>query len=195
MKKIIIPLFCLLFWGNSQAAPYERSNYGSQSRQTISEPAMVLKQGLDALTGHLVNRGSDRIRLLSFLEQKITPYFDFQQMSRWAAGPQWRSLNPKQRLKLAYELKQEFFKILVGRLTRSPNLTIEYLEPQRQQRGNKVSLGVKIYNQRSQPVRVDFRLHKTRNGWKIYDVVANSSSLVDYFRQYVRNNMDQRNRR
>ncbi len=37
------------------------------------------------------------------------------------------------------------------------------------------------------PSELDFRLYRGNDGWKVFDVVANGSSAVVYYRDYFRN--------
>ena len=39
------------------------------------------------------------------------------------------------------------------------------------------------------PAELDFRLYRGTDGWKVFDVVANGSSALVYYRDYFRNSM------
>ena len=43
---------------------------------------------------------------------------------------------------------------------------------------------VRISKQNGYPVKLEFRFYKGAQGWKIFDVVANRTSAVVYYRRY-----------
>ena len=46
-----------------------------------------------------------------------------------------------------------------------------------------------INNPGQYPGRIDFRVHLTSDGWKVYDIVAGGQSAIAYYRGYFRQAM------
>ena len=67
-------------------APYPSPYY--QAPQTESSaPATIVKTGINKLTAFIRNGGAQNPeQARTFLETEVAPYFDFNYMTRWAAG-------------------------------------------------------------------------------------------------------------
>ncbi|MGM0594213.1 MAG: MlaC/ttg2D family ABC transporter substrate-binding protein [Pseudomonadota bacterium] len=155
-----------------------------QERTGLAEPARVLRHGLETITGYMEeNRASDPRQLRGFLEREIVPYFDFGRMSRWAAGPVGRHFSPPQQERFTRLLKERFMGAMVEQLSGFQHSRLEYLRPRGNPMAGDVVLGVRVYSANAYPVQLDFRLYRSRDGWKVYDVVANGSSAVAHYRQ------------
>ncbi len=179
MKKLSALLLFMWLPLVAQAVNY----YPPQETSGLEEPARVLRAGVEALTGYLGNnQGVPPEQLRAFLEQEIVPYFDFNRMAFWAAGSVNRQLNPEQRHKLTAMLKERFLQAMAEQLSGYKHSRIQYLRPRGNPRRGNVTLGVRVFGAESYPVQIDFKLYRGKNGWKVYDVVANGVSAVNHYR-------------
>lgn len=180
MKKFAVLLFMMCLPFLAQASVY----YPSQETAGLEEPAKVLRSGVEALTGFLSNNeGVPPAQLRAFLEKEIVPYFDFQRMSFWSAGSVNRYLNPEQRHQVTALLKERFLLTMVEQLSGYKHSRIQYLRPRGNPRRGNVTLGMRVFGADSYPVQLDFKLYRGRDGWKVYDVVANGVSAVSHYRK------------
>ena len=189
MKANLLAVFILLVSAISQAvsaAPYPAyrpGSYPGMAPQTqTSAPATIVKNGITKLTTFIQNGGAqDRATAMQFLETDIAPYFDFEYMTRWAAGPAWRQMSPEQRSSMQQQLTNSFMSTLVQKLTTYTNQPIRYFTPRGQNR-NDVSVSAWIMQANGIPTKLEFRFYKSKNGWKIFDVKAAGNSAVVHYR-------------
>jgi phospholipid transport system substrate-binding protein len=80
------------------------------------------------------------------------------------------------------QIEQDFLGTLTRHLASFDNQKIRYFRP-RHGRGNRAMVTVGITNPGTYPTRLDFRLYRQGGDWKVYDVVANGNSAVNYYRQ------------
>lgn len=180
MKKLVVLLFTMYMPFLAQASVY----YPSQETAGLEEPAKVLRSGVETLTGFLSDHeGVPPAQLRAFLEKEIVPYFDFQRMAFWSAGSVNRYLNPEQRKQLTAMLKERFLSTMAEQLSGYKYSRIQYLRPRGNPRRGNVTLGMRVFGADSYPVQLDFKLYRGREGWKVYDVVANGISAVSHYRQ------------
>ncbi|MCW8825868.1 MAG: ABC transporter substrate-binding protein [Gammaproteobacteria bacterium] len=178
MRRLVFILSLLFIPVLANAAPTN-----SIERSGIMEPAQVLRSGIETLTNYMNKNGnSDPAKLAQYLDQNIAPYFDFRRMASWAAGPSYRYLTKQQRAELTAGIKSEFMGALATRLTGYKRSRIEYLRPHGNLTRGNVTLGVKIHTGSGYPLRIDFKLYRGKQAWKVYDVVANGASAVSHFR-------------
>jgi len=166
--------------------PYQGSYPGRAPQLDTSAPAAIVKSGITKLTSFIQSGGAlDRAQARTFLEAEVAPYFDFAYMTRWAAGPAWRNMSPKQRASMQSQLTKAFMTTLVQKLTTYTNQPIRYFTP-RGQGGNDVSVSAWIMQPQGIPTKLDFRFYKGKDGWKIFDVKAAGNSAVVYYRKMFR---------
>jgi phospholipid transport system substrate-binding protein len=155
--------------------------------QQQGNPAEVLRDGIGKLLRFLrqPERPSPRA-ITSFLENEIAPYFDFDYMATWVAGPMNRSMSKGQHSELAQQLKVLLLGTLTKRLANYQNQDVQFYRP-RQGGRNEVRVRVAILRAGGYPTSIDFRFYQGNHGWKIFDVSANGNSALAYYRQYFLN--------
>ncbi|MGD8909566.1 MAG: ABC transporter substrate-binding protein [Chromatiales bacterium] len=193
MKKIIITaaVTALLACAPVQAAPhYGYAKSPMRAAQTEQpEPARVLREGLGKLLKFMrqPQRPSQQA-IAAFLQHEIAPYFDFAYMSTWVAGPMNRRMNDVQRAELAQAIEQLLLSTLANRLGSYQNQDVRFYPP-RQAGENEVKVRVAILQANGYPANLDFRFYRGKGGWKVFDVAANGSSALTYYRQYFSRRM------
>jgi len=209
MRWSIILGGALLAAGTAQAMPYgpgpsygygagpvpgQRTYYYGMPRQAQpaeENPATVLRDGMNKLVGFLKQEPKpDVATVAKFLEDEIAPYFDFAYMARAAAGGLSREMDDSQRQKLEAKLREMFLSAMAQRLGAYDSQEVDFLPPRRGgQRGNEVTLPVVVRGGGAYPAELDFKLYRGNDGWKVFDVVANGSSALVYYRDYFRSSM------
>ena len=170
----------------------------SYQRQQIAQlpqqigPAEVLRQGVAKLLAFMAQQDRpDAARIQAFLDSEIAPYFDFDYMARWVAGSKYRAMNGAQREQMQGELEAQFLGALAQRLGGFSNQKVRVLRARRGQ-GNEVTVGVGILQPGGYPAKMDFRFYLSEEGWKVFDVAANGSSALVYYRQQFKRSLRQR---
>ncbi len=183
----VVLIFISAFSLSVNAAPYPSypSNYPAPSVDTLA-PATIVKTGITKLTDFIRSGGArDPIMARTFLETEVAPYFDFNYMARWSAGPAWRNMTAEQRKTLQDRITQSFMTTLAGKLTSYTNQPIRYFTP-RGQGSNDVRVSAWIMQPNGIPTKLEFRFYKGKDGWKIFDVKAAGNSAVVYYRNQFR---------
>jgi len=163
----------------------------ARPRTEFEEASMILKAGLTRLINFFnTPTPPSREQIAVFLEKDIAPYFDFAYMSQWAAGPAFNRINDQQKKALETDIKAQFLSTMAQKLSNFSQQTVSYLSPRMTGR-NQVELSISIGNPGNYPARLDFRLYKAAAGWKVFDVSANGSSALMYYRQYYRQKLQQ----
>ena len=150
-------------------------------------PAQVLSRGIDRLTGFLIGaRDPTPEAIAAFLGDEIAPWFDFTYMAAWAAGPYHRQLDEEQRALLGARLEHLF----LGALTRNlgsfsqPLPRIDIYRPRPGRSAGETIVPARVIFASGFAVRLDFRFYWTGAAWRIFDVAANGTSAVAWYRRY-----------
>ncbi len=169
-------------YGYSQPYAYY-PNYQQQS------PAQLLEMGVKVLQDYLKSGKIDnQSKVIDFLDSQMAQFFDFEQMSQWAAGFHYNRMNSAQKYIFQSNLKKMFFSAFARIVSAYGDAQprIEFL-PARRQGYDQVLVTARVIPANSYPIRIDFHFMQGPSGWKIYDVGTNGSSAVAYYRAYFNN--------
>lgn len=200
MKRLfgLCLLSALCFGGSALAqppgmfGPYGMPPYPTARPQPSESPTAVLRGGIDKLIRYLHQENRpDTKEVTTFLESDIAPYFDFAYMAKWIAGPTWDTMTEKQRTTLASTIEERFLGTMAEHMADYDKQNIRFLRPHRRG-GNDVTVSLGILNPGRYPSKLDFRMYRSQDGWKVFDVVANGQSAAAYYRQDFNNRWRQR---
>lgn len=150
-------------------------------------PDTLLREGMTKLLRYLRTNENPQPRQISaFLEREVAPHFDFAYMATWAAGPMSRQMNEQQRLQLAQTIKELLLGTLAKRLASYDNQDVRFFRPRRIG-DNEVKMRVGILRAEGYPATIDFRFYRSESGWKVFDVSANGTSALAYYRRHFAN--------
>ena len=166
-------------------APYHPPYYPTPQAES-PVPATIVKAGITKLTNFIRSGGAQNpAQAKTFLEAEVAPYFDFNYMARWAAGPAWRTMTAAQRSHLQDKISLAFMTTLAQKLTSYSNQPIRYFTP-RGQGSDEVRVNAWIMQPSGIPTKLEFRFYKSKDGWKIFDVRAGGNSAVIHYRNQFR---------
>jgi phospholipid transport system substrate-binding protein len=187
----MIALLALWLIAPLQAASYYPGYGESASPMPLEQaaPDQVLREGVGKLLKFMrQSQRPSQAEIARFLENEIAPYFDFAYMSTWVAGPMNRYMTDQQHAELALSVQQLLLGTLAQRLTSFQNQDVRFFPPRRVGE-NEVKVRVGILRAGGYPAKIDFRFYRGRDGWKVFDVAANGSSALSYYRQYFSRRM------
>jgi phospholipid transport system substrate-binding protein len=153
---------------------------------TPTNPAYVIHKTLDKITTFSSN--SDKVnpvKLRGFIENQIIPHFDFDNMSHWITGRYARNMTDKDKSEFQRSLRETFLTSLSKHLGSfdAENTRVKFY-PARYRGRDEAFVSTTVYRPDRIPVRLDFRMRRAGDGWKIIDVKANGSSAVLYYRRH-----------
>ena len=121
-------------------------------------------------------------KVIELVEKKVLPHFNFVRMTQIAVGRHWREASPEQQKSLVNEFRTLLVQTYAATFVAYRDQTVEY-RPLRMQPGDtEVVVKSRINQPGGKPVTIDYRMHKTDAGWKVYDVVVADLSLVQTYR-------------
>jgi phospholipid transport system substrate-binding protein len=154
------------------AAPAQNKAPDELIKSTFEEAKEVVKQNPDPK------------KLRQIAEQKLLPYFDFQEMTRLAVGPGWRQATPEQRQALVDSFRALLVNTYTSALNQAQNLLDKTLElrPTQKTGDNDALVRSVVKSPGRPPLAIDYRMLDKGQGWKVYDVVVEGVSLVTTYR-------------
>lgn len=115
-------------------------------------------------------QAGDTKRIVALVDQKILPHVDFAAMTRSAVGVHWRKATPEQQKRLQEEFKLLLVRTYSKAFTQvTPQTTLEFDPLGASSDPAKATVQSRITGA-GQPVKVNYYLAKTAEGWKINDL-------------------------
>jgi len=144
----------------------------------------IADQVLSALKNDSVARAGDITRVNQIVDEMILPYVNFEKTTRLAAGRNWREATPEQKTALSNAFRGTLARTYSGAFTKvSDSTSIKTLPFRGDANANDLVVRSQVMQRaNSQPFSLDYRLEKTPQGWKIYDINVENIWLIENYR-------------
>ncbi|HJV52367.1 MAG TPA: ABC transporter substrate-binding protein [Noviherbaspirillum sp.] len=163
--RLLIALTSLSFAALSFAAPQPQHEAPDEMVKRVTREVMdIVRQDREIKSGNLE-------RIQEVIESKILPHLDMQRATALAVGHYWRQATPPQRQQLTDEFRALLMHTYAGALAQVRDRELEYEPLRAPPDATDVVVRFQVRQQRGkEPVQVGYRLYKTPDGWKVYDV-------------------------
>jgi len=158
----------------------------SASAQAQEAPDELIKRISEeilevAKTDKQIQAGSQQ-RIMEVVQGKIIPHVNFQRMTSMAAGRFWREATPEQQSALTNEFRTLLIYTYSGAISQIRNQKLEFRPMRGAPDDTEVEVRSSVIQSRGEPIQLNYRLEKTPNGWKIFDVNILGAWLVETYK-------------
>lgn len=172
-----------LFAGSVSAQVVDQSTPDGLIKTVVSEVMASVKSDPEIQKGNIP-------RIVDLVDKKIVPYTDMRRTTEMAMGPNWKKATPEQQAQLISEFKNLLIRTYSGALSQLRDQTIQF-KPLRAAPDDKEVIVKTVVIGRGDPIPLDYRLEKTANGWKVYDMNIMGVWLVEAYRNQFANQISQ----
>lgn len=158
---------------------------GLARSQSIKSPDVLIKEVsidvIEAVKADKSIQSGDVQKVIALVDTKVMPYVNFQRMTASAVGRYWRQATPEQQKSLQDEFKILLVRTYSGALAQVKDQSVQL----RPMRGSAEDTEVVVRTEvkgKGDPIQLDYRLEKTADGWRIYDVNVLGVWLVENYR-------------
>ena len=137
---------------------------------------------LAAIKGDKDLQAGDAKKIEKLAEEKIIPFFNFTRMTQLAVGRNWRDASDAQKKTLIDEFRTLLLRTYSTSLSQYRNQTIDVKPLKVSAAENEVVVKTNVNQPGGQPIPIDYSLEKSKDGWKVYDVLIDGVSLVTNYR-------------
>ena len=141
----------------------------------------VSDEVIDTVKGDKAIQSGDVGKIIALVDTKVMPHVNFQRMTASAVGRHWKGATPEQQKRLQDEFKTLIVRTYAGALTQVKDQTVQ-LKPLRAAADDTEVVVRTEVKGKGEPIQLDYRLEKSGNTWKIYDVNVLGVWLVDQYR-------------
>lgn len=126
-------------------------------------------------------QAGDINKVIALVDAKVMPSVNFEVMTRSAVGPQWRGASAEQRQRLQDEFKLLLVRVYAGALSEVKDQTVDVTKTLPVPGGSQVVVQTEVRG-KGEPLKLDYRLDKSGEVWKIIDVNIAGIWLVTSYR-------------
>jgi phospholipid transport system substrate-binding protein len=155
VMALAVPLTMGSVWANDEAPDVLIKRISNEVMSTVNNDAVIQQGNVQ--------------RVMDLVNARIMPHVNFQRMTASAVGRHWRSATPEQQQRLQSEFKTLLVRTYAGALGELKGKTF-YFRPMRAQATDTEVVVRSEMRGRGDPIQLDYRLEKTPQGWKVYDL-------------------------
>ncbi|HEY4802399.1 MAG TPA: ABC transporter substrate-binding protein [Paraburkholderia sp.] len=186
MKKFFLyPIFAMFlsFAGGAFAQTVDTSNPDALVKT-------VTQQVMDQIKGDKTIQGGDISKITQLVNEKILPYTDFRRTTQLAMGRNWRTATPEQQQQVIEQFKTLLIRTYSGALAQVRDQQIQYKPFRANPDDTDVVVRSTVLNN-GQPIELDYRLYKTAQGWRVYDINVLGAWLIQAYQQQFQEKIQQ----
>ncbi len=166
------------------------ASFSAQAQNNIDPTAApndfvqaVADNALQAVKNDEAVKRGDLQRINQLVDELILPYVNFEKTTRLAAGRHWRQATPAQQQELVEAFKGTLIRTYSGALANVDEVSRIEIQPFRgDPNADDVVVRSLVTRANGPAVGVDYRLEKTPQGWKVYDINIENIWLIQNYR-------------
>jgi phospholipid transport system substrate-binding protein len=144
-------------------------------QEVMSDLSVRLFAALDKDSAR-VRHNADKV--LPLVDGLLAPHFDRQYAARLVLGMHWRGATEDQRQQFGVALYQRLIRTYAGAVAEWTADRVKILPLRADPAALQVTVHTQVTKAGGAVVPVDFRMHLTADGWKIFDVTVDGVSYV-----------------
>jgi phospholipid transport system substrate-binding protein len=150
----------------------------------------VTQQVLDEIKSDKQIQSGSITRITQLVNERILPYTDFQRTTRLAMARNWNLASPQQQQQIVEQFKVLLIRTYAGALAQVRDQQIEY-QPFRAPADATDVVVRSVIVHSSSPIELDYRLYKTPQGWRVYDINVLGAWLIQVYQQQFNDQVSQ----
>ena len=142
---------------------------------------LVVEDVMNTIKNDKAIQSGDLRKINALVDQKILPHSNFQKTTQLSMGRNWAKASPQQQAQITQEFKTLLVRIYGGALAQVKDQKIHYKPFRAAADDTDVIVKTAVIG-KGEPIQLDYRLEKTANGWKVYDINILGAWLVESYR-------------
>jgi phospholipid transport system substrate-binding protein len=126
---------------------------------------------------------ADSNLIYPLVEDLVLPHFDFEKMSIWVLGKNWRNADPAQQQQFTIEFRTLLVRTYAKALLEYTDQNLRYLPFHAGDDDTKVTVKTEIEQAGGPSIPLHYSMYLNKAGeWKVYDIKVDGVSLVSNYR-------------
>lgn len=177
LKRLLLPLLtAVAFAGTAQAqvSAQDAATPDGLVKSVVNDVMSTVKADKDMQAGNIG-------KITALVEQKIIPNANFQKTTQIAMGRNWSKASPEQQKQITEEFKTLLIRTYAGAIAQIRDQTVQYRPYRGTADDTDATIRTQVIN-KGEPIQMDYRLEKTAQGWKVYDINVLGAWLTEAYK-------------
>ncbi len=118
----------------------------------------------------------------SLVSRLLTPHTDLELTARWVLGKHWNRATPEQRKRFTEEFHTLLVRTYATAVTQYSEKELKFFPVSSEGDPDDATVRTQLILDSGPPVDISYRMRRTDDGWKVYDVTVEGVSLVTTYR-------------
>ncbi|MBV8271960.1 MAG: ABC transporter substrate-binding protein [Cupriavidus sp.] len=176
IKRLLLPFLTVFaFAGAAQA---------QQATDTSSPDALVKSVVNDVMASVRADKdmqAGNIGKISALVEQKIIPNANFTKTTQIAMGRNWSKATPEQQKIITDEFKTLLIRTYAGAIAQIRDQQVQFRPYRGTPDDTDATIRTQVIN-KGEPIQLDYRLEKTAQGWKVYDINVLGAWLTEAYK-------------
>ncbi|KJK22943.1 signal peptide protein [Burkholderiaceae bacterium 16] len=175
LKRLLLPFLTVVaFTGAAHAQTQDASTPDGLVKAVVGDVMASVKADKDMQAGNIT-------KISALVEQKILPNANFQKTTQIAMGRNWSKATPEQQKLIADEFKTLLIRTYSGAIAQIRDQTVQFRPYRGSPEDTDATIRTQVIN-KGEPIQLDYRLEKTPQGWKVYDINVLGAWLTEAYK-------------
>ncbi|WP_454723415.1 MULTISPECIES: MlaC/ttg2D family ABC transporter substrate-binding protein [Cupriavidus] len=175
MKRLLLPFLAVAaFAGAAHAQTQDASTPDGLVKAVVNDVMATVRTDKDMQAGNIG-------KISALVEQKILPNADFQRTTQIAMGRNWSKASPEQQKLIADEFKTLLIRTYSGAIAQIRDQQVQFRPYRGAPDDTDATIRTQVIN-KGEPIQLDYRLEKTPQGWKVYDINVLGAWLTEAYK-------------
>ena len=179
LKRLLVPFVSvftvLAFTGTAQAQQAtDTSSPDALVKTVVNEVMATVRSDKDMQAGNLG-------KITALVEQKILPNANFGKTTQIAMGRNWSKATPEQQKIITDEFKTLLIRTYAGAIAQIRDQQVQFRPYRGTAEDTDATIRTQVIN-KGEPIQMDYRLEKTAEGWKVYDINVLGAWLTEAYK-------------
>jgi phospholipid transport system substrate-binding protein len=179
LKRLLVPFVSvftvLAFTGTAQAQQAtDASSPEALVKTVVNDVMATVRSDKDMQAGNLG-------KITALVEQKILPNANFGKTTQIAMGRNWSKATPEQQKIITDEFKTLLIRTYAGAIAQIRDQQVQFRPYRGTAEDTDATIRTQVIN-KGEPIQMDYRLEKTAEGWKVYDINVLGAWLTEAYK-------------
>lgn len=143
----------------------------------------VTQEVMEAANSDKEIKAGNRERIHALVKEKILPHVDFERTTAMTTGRHWHGASSQQKARLTEEFRSLLIHTYANALSQLSDQKLEFKPLRADPADTEVEVRFQFLQaHRGEPIQISYRLHKSAQGWKVYDVNLLGAWLIETYK-------------
>ncbi|MFJ5380388.1 phospholipid-binding protein MlaC [Cupriavidus sp. CER94] len=177
IKRLLLPFLTVVAFAGAGAAHAQQADASTPDglvKAVVNDVMSTVQSDKDMQAGNIG-------KITQLVEQKILPHANFTRTTQIAMGRNWSKATPEQQKVITDEFKTLLIRTYAGAIAQIRDQKVQFRPYRGTADDTDATIRTQVIN-KGEPIQMDYRLEKTAEGWKVYDINVLGAWLTEAYK-------------